>query len=298
MEELEALVALAQAPNVSVVRRHDAFSILVVRFQDMAYGYAYALLEDHQLAQDAAQEAFIIAYQHLDQLREPRAFPGWLRQIIRTASHRLTRGKRVPVQQLERLPQLAAAHPDLSAAVESQELQAQVRAAIRALPEHQRIATMLYYIDGYSQQEVAAFLDVSVDAVKKLLQRARSRLHERMLDMLSDNLRTQRPSQDDRFVQAVQLFTSLYVAAEESQLATIELMLIDGIDIDSCNADGQTLLHWAAQHGHQDAVELLIGQGALSHREDRFGRTPLQIALEGGHTQVVELLHRQGRQGA
>jgi len=53
----------------------DAYEIIVRRFQDMAVGYGYSILRDFQLAEDAAQEAFLEAYRNLDKLREPPAFP-------------------------------------------------------------------------------------------------------------------------------------------------------------------------------------------------------------------------------
>ncbi len=65
MEKLETLILLIQATDSNLTERHQAFGELVKRFQDMAYGYAYALLGDPATAQDAAQEAFITAYQHL-----------------------------------------------------------------------------------------------------------------------------------------------------------------------------------------------------------------------------------------
>jgi RNA polymerase sigma factor (sigma-70 family) len=290
MNDLESLVTLAQAPSASLARRHDAFGELVVRFQNMAYGYAYAILGDSYLAQEAAQEAFLTAYQHLEQLREPSAFPGWLRRIVMTQSNRLVRGKRVAQQPIEMMSQLSADQSDLPAAIERQELAEQLHTAIRALPEQQRAAVILYYIDGYSQHECAAFRELSVDAVKKQLQRAREILQERLLAMVRDDLRKRRPSKDNRFVQAVRLFSSLQAAAEESELTTIELMLVDGVDIDAQNEAGQTLLHWAAQQGRADAVELLVRHGAGLDVEDKTGRTPLQTALESGHVQIAELL--------
>ncbi|HET9222088.1 MAG TPA: sigma-70 family RNA polymerase sigma factor, partial [Roseiflexaceae bacterium] len=247
MKDLESLVILAQAPSASLARRHDAFGELVVRFQNMVFGYAYAILGDSYLAQEAAQKAFITAYQHMHELRAPGAFPGWLRRIVLTQSNRLVRGKRIAPQSIEMVAQLSAEQSDVAAAIERQELAEQLHTAIRALPEQQRAAVILYYIDGYSQHEVAAFLELSVDAVKKQLQRARERLQERMLAMVRDDLRKRRPSKDNRFVQAVRLFSSLQAAAEESELTTIELMLVDGVDIDAQNEAGHTLLHWAAQ---------------------------------------------------
>src|SRR5262245_32139443 len=98
----------------------------------MAYGYAYAVLGDAYLAQEAAQEAFVAAYQHLQQLRDPSAFPGWLRRIVLTQSNRLIRGKQIPVQAIDRASQLPADQFDLAARVERQELAEQLHAAIRA----------------------------------------------------------------------------------------------------------------------------------------------------------------------
>lgn len=51
--------------------RHESFGELVVYFQDMAFGCAYAVLGDFYLAEDAAQEAFITAWQSLRQLALP-----------------------------------------------------------------------------------------------------------------------------------------------------------------------------------------------------------------------------------
>ena len=60
----------------------DAYAEIVRRFQDMAAGYAYALLGDFHFAEDAAQEAFLQAYLDLEKLAEPAAFPGWFRRIV------------------------------------------------------------------------------------------------------------------------------------------------------------------------------------------------------------------------
>ncbi|MEZ4726324.1 MAG: hypothetical protein R3E79_04225 [Caldilineaceae bacterium] len=56
MNDLRELVCAAQQGD------KDAFNQVVLRFQDMAYATAYAMLHDVGLAQDAAQEAFIDAY--------------------------------------------------------------------------------------------------------------------------------------------------------------------------------------------------------------------------------------------
>ncbi len=62
VKEIESLVITATQTGVPLAQRLEAFGQIVVRFQDMAYGCAYALLGDFHLAEDAAQEAFLTAY--------------------------------------------------------------------------------------------------------------------------------------------------------------------------------------------------------------------------------------------
>ena len=68
-----------------------AFGTLVERFQDMAVGYAYSILGDFQLAEDAAQEAFVDTYRNIGQLRDPKAFSSWFRRIVFKHCDRVTR---------------------------------------------------------------------------------------------------------------------------------------------------------------------------------------------------------------
>ena len=290
METLESLVALARSADNNRSQRHTAFGELVKRYQDMAFGCTYLFLEDPQLAEDAAQEAFIAAYQKLDQLREPKSFPGWLRRIVLTQCDRLTRKRQVLTQPIEATPNLPSDRAGPSAVVEGWQMRDRVLAAIQTLSEHQRAVTVLFYINGYSQEEIAEFLEVSVAAVKKRLQRARNRLRGELLDMVQDDLQARRPSNDEVFVQTVQASTALESAALESQLAMLELLLIDGMDVNARMKNGQTLLHWAALRGHLDAAGLLLRHRADLHVRDDFGKTPLQWAMEKGHQDIADLL--------
>jgi len=74
-----------------------AFAELIRGYQRMAWGYAYARLQDYHLAEDICQEAFTDAYIKLDRLKEPVAFPGWLRSILRTHIDHLTRRATIPI---------------------------------------------------------------------------------------------------------------------------------------------------------------------------------------------------------
>ena len=290
MDEIEVYVNLAIA-GAGQEQRQEAFYRLVLSFQDMAYGYAYAILGDPELAQDAAQEAFIQAYRHLDQLREKKAFPAWLRQIVHSQCHRLLR-KRTPAQAIEGLPEVVSGQPGPPEFYERQELCDRIRAEINALPETQRVATVLYYINGYSQDQVANFMQTSTNAVKKQIQYARSQLQERMMDMVKDDLHRHRPSRSRKFFEAVKAFTSLKAAADDSQVGMVEMMLLDGMDVNSQDEDGLTLLHWAARSNNLELAEFLIERGAKTGLTSKAGKTPLQDALERGYTDLIDLLRR------
>jgi RNA polymerase sigma factor (sigma-70 family) len=184
VEELERLVERACAGDL------DAYGQIVGRFQDMAYGCAYAVVGDFHLAQDVAQVAFLEAYRSLDKLQDAQAFPGWFRRIVLHSCNRLTRRRQPDVVGMETLADVAATSPEPAKEAGVQEMKDKVLAAIRALPEHERMVTTLFYINGYSQEEIAGFLEVPVTTVKNRLHTSRGRLKERMMNMVADEMKS------------------------------------------------------------------------------------------------------------
>lgn len=190
MEEIQSLLLKVLDDGGTPAERLAAFGEIVRRFQDMAYGCAYAVLGDFHLAEDAAQEAFLVAYRALPRLREPKAFPGWLRRIVLTQCNRMTRRRAVPTTALDAAASAASCEPEPLMVMEQREMKDRVLDAIRALPEPQRMATTLFYINGYPQKEIAKFLEVPVTTVKKRLLTARSRLKKEMMTMLDVTLKS------------------------------------------------------------------------------------------------------------
>lgn len=197
MDDLGSLAARARAGD------REAYGEVVARLQDMAVGYAYGLLSDFHLAEDAAQEAFVEAYLNLPKLREPGAFPGWLRKIVFKHCDRLVRGKRVPQIRLEAAAELAVVGGGPEELAIGGELRAAVRRMIDDLPESQRTAVSLYYIGDYSCSEIAAFLSVPVSTVKNRLHTARAAMLERTVAELREDLRRHRPSGTKAFAERV-----------------------------------------------------------------------------------------------
>ena len=197
MEEIRSLVVRSRAASAEQAERLAAFGRLVERFQDMAYGYAYSVLGDFHLAEDAAQEAFITAFRQLGSLREPAAFAGWLRRLVRTACSRLVREKGPAAVSLAAAEGVSAEGAEPASLVEKTEIRDKVLAAIRSLPQPQREVTTLFYINGYSQKDIAGFLELPVTTVNDRLHASRKRLKERMLTMVEETLHRSAP--DERF---------------------------------------------------------------------------------------------------
>ena len=95
MIEIPRLIELARDVDV------DAYGQVVRHLQHAAIGYPYSRLGDFHLAEDVSQEVFLDAHANLDQLRDPAAFPGWIRRILATRCARLRRRREVPTVDLD-----------------------------------------------------------------------------------------------------------------------------------------------------------------------------------------------------
>ena len=186
MQSYETLVAVVRSNEYNQRQRHIAFAELVAQFSTMALACAQQILDDEQLAQDAIQEAFLTAYQQLAQLREPAAFPSWLRRIVHTHCHRLIRTKQLESVPLEQAETVLLGDGDLAKfladADAAQAIVDCVMGAVADLPEHERSVVRLFYFEGYSIRDVAATLNLPITTIKKRLQYARDRLRSRLMD--------------------------------------------------------------------------------------------------------------------
>lgn len=161
-----------------------AFTALAERYQEMAFGYALATLHDFHLAQDVTQESLYIAYCNLATLRDARAFPAWLRGIVRHQCGRVLRRRHLDLVPLDDGIGVPALSMSPERYLEQQELLRQVSTAIVTLPRAEQEVTTLFYMKDYSQREVAAFLELPVTTVNNRLHAARRRLKERLVAMV------------------------------------------------------------------------------------------------------------------
>jgi RNA polymerase sigma factor (sigma-70 family) len=159
----------------------SAVAELVRRFRPWAVDFAAALLGgDFHLAEDAVQAAFLITLSRLGELREPNAFAGWFRQIVRTETRRIgrRRGNHVVVEVTDDAAPTDRASP--LDAVELDERRAAVRAAIESLPRRASETAALHYLEELEIREVAQRLSIPSGTVKRRLHDAREKLRERL----------------------------------------------------------------------------------------------------------------------
>jgi RNA polymerase sigma factor (sigma-70 family) len=118
---------------------------------------------------DAMQETMIQVLKNLRSLREPAALHGWVRRIAVREALKLARARRALVA-VEHLPERPA--DDAATRVE-------IADTLRQLSPHQRAVLLLRDLEGFSEAEAAALLEVEVGTVKSRLHRARTAFRRR-----------------------------------------------------------------------------------------------------------------------
>ena len=191
MIEIPRFIELARDGDV------HAYGQVVRHLQNAAIGYAYSRLGDFHLAEDVSQEAFLDAHANLDQLRDPAAFPGWIRRILATRCARLRHRSEVTTVDLDWGLEVADPAPspeERALAVESTDRTAR---ALESLSSQHRDVVALFYYGGMAQRDIAAFLDIPVHTVKNRLFTARKQLKE-MIDMVENDSEEQRHARGHR----------------------------------------------------------------------------------------------------
>lgn len=185
-------------PDERIIRRvlagrRDEFGVLVTRYLSVIHALAYAQVGNHADAEDIAQEAFVKAFQALDSLRERAKFGPWLTAIARNTCARLLRSRAREALGSDKpgLEPLATA-PDM----EGRELREILRQKVMELEEGPREVLLLHYFADKTTQEMASLLEISTEAAKKRLQRAREALSNRLADDLTELLGPRRSAKD------------------------------------------------------------------------------------------------------
>ena len=151
----------------------EAFRPLVERYQKLVFSFLAGRIRDPHLVEEAAQEAFVRAFQSLRKLRKPDSFYAWLLGIADRVAKEHLRSRqehRLHDEILEDLPDEVPPDPDHYPLEE----------LLSVLPETCRHLIQLRYYEGLSCQEVGLQLDMPLGTVTKTLSRAFALLHKEL----------------------------------------------------------------------------------------------------------------------
>ncbi len=152
------------------------FAELVSRYQAALYRYAVSMVLDHDVAADMVQDAFIRAYTGLSSCRDHTRFRAWLFQTLRNRCLDHLKEPRRRHLPLEDAASVADAAEGPMQAVERQRVRAELLQALANLPDVQREAFVMHYVEGEPYERMSELLGASVSALKMRVLRAREAL--------------------------------------------------------------------------------------------------------------------------
>ncbi len=192
---------VTESQEVDLVRRArdgdtGAFGRLVRMYQRRAVSVAYRLVGNSADASDVSQEAFVRAYRNLGQLDDPARFGAWLMRVVSNLSLNFRRSRAArPASSLDAAMDAGAEFRRATTGSRvsgreslgdssATELNSAVGRAMEQLPDAQRLALILFSVEGMPQKDVADILECSVELVKWNVFQARKKLKELLQEHL------------------------------------------------------------------------------------------------------------------
>jgi RNA polymerase sigma factor (sigma-70 family) len=158
------------------------FEVLAKQHEAMLLAYVSSFVADARLAEDVAQQSFLIAYRKIDSLKDPAAFPAWLRGIARREAFAAMRrqGREFPLEPvvMEELDEAYRRFEQEHPAHSWEERFQMVEDCFNQLPETLQTVCRLHYFEDRKAREIADSLALNLNAVLKRLERARAAIRD------------------------------------------------------------------------------------------------------------------------
>ncbi len=178
MQDSPTLTDFSDFALITAARQGDlrAFGELVARYQNKVINVVYRMCGDPELAQEAAQDAFVSAWQNLHKYDPQRPLQNWLFRMATNAAIDVLRQSK-PVEHIDLIPiENQGASPESS--LESQQRAETIRQAVLRLPAASRSVLVLREYEGLSYQEISDTLQIPLGTVMSRLNYARNQLRQ------------------------------------------------------------------------------------------------------------------------
>ena len=160
------------------------FELLMRRHNQRIYRAVRAILRTDDGAEDVMQQAYLNAYQHLEQFAGDAKFSTWLTRIaVNEALGRKRKGEREVGEGEESvmISLVESNTPDPEQQANASELRTLLEREVTALPSSFRIVVVMRDVEGLSTAETAEVLGISEDLVKQRLHRGRTMLRDNLV---------------------------------------------------------------------------------------------------------------------
>ena len=169
---------------ISQIRQGNilALKALYEKHKVLVYRTALAITHDRAAAEDILQDCFLKVYTHIDRLDGSLPLSPWLHRVTVNLSYNWANKRRRWLRPLEEVIDHLVAGPRTlpESVLERGELQRVIQKAVASLSFEHRVVVVLFYLNGFSLNEIAYILDCPVGTVKSRLHYARRNLRRKL----------------------------------------------------------------------------------------------------------------------
>jgi RNA polymerase sigma-70 factor, ECF subfamily len=255
----------------------ECFRDVVGKYKDAVFAVALSKIGNFADAEDIAQDVFVTAYQSLSELKNPSRLAHWLYAIASNKIKNYFRERNTHKRHHEQLRATLTDTYSPEEVIERKEAKDAVLAALRNLPDPNREAATLFYVNGYSQEDISRFTNRPVGTIKHRLHDARRQLRKELIDMVETELKRARPGKKftDRIVKKI-VQARVWISGGDRNF----LLLAD--------AKGKCFEYFLGRQEAEAAAAALAGKthnevpdihSALVNTLEKFGHRIEQIAL-------------------
>lgn len=165
---INRILAGEQKPFEELIKRHKSY----------AYTIAYKILQNRPEAEEAAQDAFIKAYNNLSSFNRQAKFSTWLYRIVFNTSISYKRKNNKTFQSLDNTSIIY--NPEVDVNLENTDKSKFLHQALSKLNDGERTAITLFYLKEFSLEEIAEITGMQANTMKVRIHRARLRLADEL----------------------------------------------------------------------------------------------------------------------